>query len=163
MNRQISELLYTLLGAMIFIGSVVLCISRSNATTTSISHVKSMYANDEVYSEASLAVTDEGFVSRAELVSILNNNPNKFILIRDEDSGWCVRVRSGVGIECTVEAEQGTVINSPSVNINFHKDGWNPRKLELDTWLTAGRYKMQDIVNETGAVTYVLYYAERGW
>lgn len=163
MNRQISDLLYTLFGALVFIGAVTLYVTQSNATTTSISQVKSSYANDGVYSEASLAVTNEEIVSRSELVALLNNNPNKFILIRDENSGWSVRVRSGMGIDCTVEAANSMVLSSPSVNLNFHKDGWDPRKLDLDTWLAASRYRVQDIVDKTGAVTYVLYYAKEDW
>ena len=87
MNRQISELLYSLFGALIFIGSVALYVARSNATTTSISQVKESYANDNVYSEASLAITNEEMISRQELVAMLNNNPNKFVVIRDNNSG----------------------------------------------------------------------------
>ncbi len=162
-NRQISELLYSLFGALIFIGSVALYVARSNATTTSISQVKESYAKDNVYSEASLAITNEEMISRQELVAMLNNNPNKFVVIRDNNSGWSVRVHSGMGIDCTVEAANSSVLRDPSVNINFHKDGWDPRKLDLDTWLTASRYRVQDIVDKTGAVNYVLYYAERGW
>lgn len=149
-----------ILGAFIFIAAVTVVTLLVNQINSYSTATKANYADDGVYSESSLAVTDETVVSRDELKALLTGCPNGSITVQDIVSGWVLEVTSGIGIENSIKFAQGTDFGDEATVIVFGKDRWDPTKLDLDKWIQASSFKMKEITAKDGSVKTVMYYGE---
>lgn len=167
MNKAIVELIGMIIGVLLLIGGIKVYFYQINSTTSSVEKVKSDYANDNVYSEAALAVTDESEISRDELIALVINNPKTNIVIRDDVSGYSIRIISGENLNSTMLVSQGVDLSNPlgdwtseGDSGQFYQDEWSAEKMDINTWFQAHHYTVSPVVKYDGNVNYVFYYGK---
>lgn len=147
-----------ILGAFIFITAITMAVLLVNQISSYATVTKENYADDGVYSESALAVTDETVISREELKALLVGCPNQSITIRDEVSNWVLEITSGFGIENSIKVANAASFSAGASVTVFGINRWEPEKLDLDKWIQAQTFKMRNITSSDGSVhCYVLW------
>ena len=151
-----------MVGVMLFLSGFAAVVVLLNTINSSTAYTKQNYANDSVYSEASLEVSDENTVTREELTSLLLRSPNKNIVIRDDVSNYVIQITAATHTDTVITVEKHGMVASEkeSATFNFGKDRWNLDKLALDEYLQASRYRRKDITFANGEIKSILYYGE---
>lgn len=149
-----------ILGAFIFITAITMAVLLVNQISSYATVTKENYADDGVYSESALAVTDETVISREELKALLIGCPNQSITIRDEVSNWVLEITSGFGIENSIKVANAASFSAGASVTVFGINRWEPEKLDLDKWIQAQTFKMRNITSSDGSVRTVMFYGE---
>jgi len=158
----IREYFAAVLGMVIFLTAFGLAVLNINSIDSSVAATKQDYADDSAYSEASLEVSDEGVIDREELVAMLMRSPGRDVVVRDDVSGYTLKIVAGAGLESivTIERDGVTAGERESRTVNFGKDRWNIDQLKLDEYLQAERYRKKDITFSNGNLKSVMFYGE---
>ena len=160
--QNLTEFISRAAGIILFLSAFAAAIICGNVINSSVASVKQDYANDSVYSEASLEVSDESIVAREELMATLMRSPQGNVIVRDDVSKYVLTITAGAGMNTilTVRKEGMLASEEESKTIQFGKDRWDLDKIELDLYLQAQTYKVKNITFSNGEIKTVLFYGE---
>lgn len=160
MQGYLADFFDRIAGALILIAAIGAFTFAYNQMIISCSDTKANYANDEVYSEAALAVTNENVIPRAELTSLIMNCPNRNITVRDDVSGYIINIVCGLDVNNTIRVEHNTSFTGSSTQIVFGINRWDTSKLKLGDWLQASEFTISDVSGVDGSVQSTMYYGQ---
>lgn len=160
--QNLSEFISRTVGITLFLSALAITVICSNALDSTIASVKQNYANDTVYSEASLEISDESSISREELMATLMRSPQRNVIVRDEVSDYVLTITAGAGTDTILTVRKEDVVDSgdESRTVRFGKDRWDLDKIDLDLYLQARTYRMRNITFSNGEIKTVLFYGE---